>query len=1162
MALIRTFLTWLDKHALFIVSVFLLAFIPLFPKIPLFDALPGYIVRVRIEDILVFLTMLIWVRELWLGRIQMRSLYIWGIVSYIIVGFISLILGIFLLESIPLELLHIGKSVLHYFRYIEYFLLFIIAYSAIRTQHQIKIVITVLCITVFGIALYGYGQQHWQLPLYSTMNREYSKGVALYLQEFARPQSTFAGPYDLGAFLAFVLPFLFSLLIVQLQDKKTRFKYLTGLLALAQASGLWMLIASGAKTALAAYCAGIAVVVLLKLSSQKSYLKQTLWGGGALLGLLLLVVIIIQFSGTTTRDYLRTLSAQNRVTHTAYSLVAFESIESAIPSLGDRPSDLYGAGHEIKRVATESADGVAGYIDVPTKSIWSDNALKYGISMGIRLDTLWPNAIKGFFANPLTGKGYGTLAKTESQQFTEADSTDNNYLRVLGETGLLGFIAFFGSIFILLRQLFHTKASTNALQSALSIGLAAGVSAMLINALYIDVFAASKVAFTFWGLAGFVVATNQLLQSSNLQSKKPSESLKHNDNFLHSTFEKNIFGSIKDHITRHSSVYLALLILFFMMHQNPFADNTLLKNIGDTPSAVEEVVAARCYLAGLDMTICNTQTGILLKSHHSIYSYLLVPFLSVAKVPTAFYFANATILVISLLITYGLVQVSLVKWPKNRTLRMLIGLGTTLLLIRFLSNSEQPFTTTETIIFLLGIPIVAIAMSISTSVLTSKTSTAVRNGFLVFATLSLLASAPLSSLSTRFRNDQIPHKYKAIERINLSFDENFVVQNQSKPYVITTLNPYYIDLYNTGGTYLPLPLTRFQSYFDHASAAWGDSDYNDLMGTYSDVLETEHRLFISDYGLDSDPANQAAFDQIANDYSLRFHAIDCDERCNLYSITPKTAQISPQPQSINPYILNLNQLSSNENGYEFRIFSNRYNSDLPSIKHNTRTYAQRVAEASSQPSQFSIVTGDTGVRGDGGQWEYFLQLTEATHNYPLLYSPGNFDVIPRKYASTTTQIFYTERDFFILAPVKNNSTIDPVDQLDIYNALLSIESMPEIKNVFLIAHDLDWQSNSSDQNFLPRLENRINRLTDKKVYIFTSDHTPQTAKPNQQYEQLIKNAPVHIEYNASLISGTQNDIYLEIKVDQTGAVLISPQSLPLLSEQIELLNSTVQDTSE
>ena len=29
--------------------------------------------------------------------------------------------------------------------------------------------------------------------------------------------------------------------------------------------------------------------------------------------------------------------------------------------------------------------------------VWSDNALKYGLSMGIRLDTLWPNAVKGFF---------------------------------------------------------------------------------------------------------------------------------------------------------------------------------------------------------------------------------------------------------------------------------------------------------------------------------------------------------------------------------------------------------------------------------------------------------------------------------------------------------------------------------------------------------------------------------------------------------------------------------------------------------------------------------------------------------------------------------------------------------------------------------------------
>ncbi len=56
----RAFFKWLDENLLFLMSAFLLAFFPLIPKIPLFDVLPGYIVRIRIEDFLVVAAILIW----------------------------------------------------------------------------------------------------------------------------------------------------------------------------------------------------------------------------------------------------------------------------------------------------------------------------------------------------------------------------------------------------------------------------------------------------------------------------------------------------------------------------------------------------------------------------------------------------------------------------------------------------------------------------------------------------------------------------------------------------------------------------------------------------------------------------------------------------------------------------------------------------------------------------------------------------------------------------------------------------------------------------------------------------------------------------------------------------------------------------------------------
>ena len=53
-------LRWLDDRLLFLFAGFLLAFIPLYPKLPLLDVLPGYIVRIRLEDILIAGCFVLW----------------------------------------------------------------------------------------------------------------------------------------------------------------------------------------------------------------------------------------------------------------------------------------------------------------------------------------------------------------------------------------------------------------------------------------------------------------------------------------------------------------------------------------------------------------------------------------------------------------------------------------------------------------------------------------------------------------------------------------------------------------------------------------------------------------------------------------------------------------------------------------------------------------------------------------------------------------------------------------------------------------------------------------------------------------------------------------------------------------------------------------------
>ena len=181
-----------------------------------------------------------------------------------------------------------------------------------------------------------------------------------------------------------------------------------------------------------------------------------------------------------------------------------------------RPSDVYKDIPDLVEIATISADGTKTIIRVERERTWSDNALKYGLSLAIRLDTLWPNAIKGFMKNPLLGSGYATLNKETAYHFTEAESTDNNYLRILGETGLLGFLTFFGIIFISLRYSFKYIFDKDKLKASLAIGLVAGSIGLMANASYIDVYAASKVAFTYWGIVGVILAVLSLPKKKSL----------------------------------------------------------------------------------------------------------------------------------------------------------------------------------------------------------------------------------------------------------------------------------------------------------------------------------------------------------------------------------------------------------------------------------------------------------------------------------------------------------------------------------------------------------------------------------------------------------------------------------------------------------------------
>jgi O-antigen ligase len=108
-------------------------------------------------------------------------------------------------------------------------------------------------------------------------------------------------------------------------------------------------------------------------------------------------------------------------------------------------------------------------------------------SLNIRLNVSWPKAIKAWIKNPILGTGFSSVGL----------ASDNDYLRTLAETGSFGFIAFTAIIVRILNLWFKSK-------DKIVLATACALLGLLLNAAFIDIFEASKVAIIFWGIAGAV----------------------------------------------------------------------------------------------------------------------------------------------------------------------------------------------------------------------------------------------------------------------------------------------------------------------------------------------------------------------------------------------------------------------------------------------------------------------------------------------------------------------------------------------------------------------------------------------------------------------------------------------------------------------------------
>lgn len=468
------FITLYSK-LLFYLSAFLFAFILLYPKFPLANV-AGTFVAVRAEDILIAFLTGAWAIYIVISN-QLRGLLknrlIQALILFFFIGLVSLISANFLTHTVSSHI-----SILHFLRRVEYMILLPIIATIVTTKKQFITILVTLSLVLLAVNFYALGQQYLDWPVISTTNSEFSKGLILRLTPGARVNSTFAGHYDLAAFLAMALVTMTALFFAVGKFLKMGIVFLSGLTML-------VLIMTAARLSFAA--AFIGIISALIFSNKKKYL----------LFLFLATAIILVYPSQLRDRFISTITVNLLNLGQRYEgQTQDQQIRSRlnIPTLAIKTSS---ESAETSTFATSSGQIAT---DITPGEPIDTTQLGVYRSFQIRLNIEWPRAIRAFWKNPFLGTGYSSIDI----------ATDNDILRSLGEVGFLGTVAL-GLIFVEVgKRIAGGFENENKIIRFFSAGSLAAVIAFLVNGLFIDVLESSKIATLFWMILGLNLAALKL----------------------------------------------------------------------------------------------------------------------------------------------------------------------------------------------------------------------------------------------------------------------------------------------------------------------------------------------------------------------------------------------------------------------------------------------------------------------------------------------------------------------------------------------------------------------------------------------------------------------------------------------------------------------------
>ena len=482
-------LSWfrqLDENLVKILLVGFIFLVPLWPKLPIKMINYTYI-AIRFDDIYLAILAFVFIVQLLRKKVFINRKFIFPFAFFLLAVISSYLWNSYISKAI--EFPHLG--LLHTLRRIEYMIMFFIASSVIKTKKDFWQIISFFFFSVLIVVLYGLGQKFLNFPAVQTMNPEYAKGYILYLTPEARISSTFGGHYDLAIYLVLAIPLILSFYF---SKKKNTYLYLFIV-------ALLILLYTSSRSSFIAYF--VATVAFLLFIRKFKFLIFTL----------VLTAALMFTTGEITKRFLQTFQVRRILIddRTGAVYIGQKITTKDLPagsfyvklkdqSKGDNLDTFRDQVVQDKvDQATLSGELTAKepekYVATLSANLRPVNTVVSDISFATRLQVEWPRAINAFKKNPLLGTGPSSI--------TEA--TDGDYFRWLGEFGLLGTIAFLNILFLIIKMIWDSVKKLEINEKLIGYGFIFSFFALFINASYIDAFEASKVAYTFWTIAGLYI---------------------------------------------------------------------------------------------------------------------------------------------------------------------------------------------------------------------------------------------------------------------------------------------------------------------------------------------------------------------------------------------------------------------------------------------------------------------------------------------------------------------------------------------------------------------------------------------------------------------------------------------------------------------------------